>query len=154
MSFISKDCFSEVEKSIEGELFYYIDLMNPTAKNLTIEFLTRGIERKKYFDLSIYLLRTYVNETLFSFFQSETVSRKKVDEYWVNKSLITKESEVFETMLSGVNEWEESMQFASGSNIDKFITVSGTKRLALEAYLVFCYSGYVPMSAIGQVTTS
>ena len=57
-------------------------------------------------------------------------------------------------MLSGVNDWEESMQFASGSNIDKFITVSDTKRVALEAYLVFCYSGYVPMSAIGQVTTS
>ena len=46
------------------------------------------------------------------------------------------------------------MQFASGSNIDKFITVSDTKRVALEAYLVFCYSGYVPISAIGQVTTS
>lgn len=82
--------------------------------------------------------------------QSETLSRKKVGEYWVNKTLIIKESEVFETMLSGVNEWEESMQYASGSNIDKFITVSDTKRVALEAYLVFCYSGYVPMSAIGQ----
>ena len=57
-------------------------------------------------------------------------------------------------MLSGVNEWEESMQYASGSNIDKFITVSDTKRVALEAYLVFCYSGYVPMSAIGQVTNN
>ena len=89
-----------------------------------------------------------------SFFQSETVSRNKVGEYWVDKSLITKESEVFETMLSGVNDWEESMRFASGSNIDKVITVSDTKRVALEAYLVFCYSGYVPMSAIGQVTTS
>ena len=82
------------------------------------------------------------------------MSRNKVGEYWVDKSLITKESEVFETMLSGVNDWEESMRFASGSNIDKVITVSDTKRVALEAYLVFCYSGYVPMSAIGQVTTS
>ena len=82
------------------------------------------------------------------------MSHKKVGEYWVDKSLITKESEVFETMLSGVNDWEESMRFASGSNIDKVITVSDTKRVALEAYLVFCYSGYVPMSAIGQVTTS
>ena len=80
------------------------------------------------------------------------MSRNKVGEYWVDKSLITKESEVFETMLSGVNDWEESMRFASGSNIDKVITVSDTKRVALEAYLVFCYSGYVPMSAIGQVT--
>ena len=156
MSFISKDCFSEVEKSIEGELFYYISRLdepngqgfNNWIPNKGHRFRTKKILR--FFDI----FTKNLNETLFSFFQSETVSRKKVDEYWVNKSLITKESEVFETMLSGVNDWEESMRFASGSNIDKFITVSDTKRLALEAYLVFCYSGYVPMSAIGQVTTS
>ena len=111
-------------------------------------------EREKEIHTSDFRYCSYLNETLFSFFQSETVSRKKVGEYWVDKSLIAKESEVFETMLSGVNNWEESMRFASGSNIDKVITVSDTKRVALEAYLVFCYSGYVPMSAIGQVTTS
>ena len=82
------------------------------------------------------------------------MNRKNVGEYWVNKSLITKESKVFETMLSGSNEWAETMRFASGDNIDRFITVSDTKHVTLEAYLVFCYSGYVPMSAIGQVTTS
>ena len=136
-------------------------MMKPRP-DLTFKFLSKASkERTKKTLVFQYLYQTYcsyfLNELTNPFsllFQSETASCKNVGEYWVNKSLITNESKVFETMLSGANEWAETMQFASGSNIDKFITVSDTKRVTLEAYLVFCYSGYVPMSAIGQVSNN
>ena len=76
--------------------------------------------------------------------------------YWVDKSLIVKESEVIEDMLTEttntqwVNSRSEKMLFASGHNLEKHFTILDSNRVAVEAFIIFCYTGYVPMSAIGQ----
>ena len=63
-----------------------------------------------------------------------------IKEYYVNETLITKESDVLETLASGV--WVEGQA--------KEVTMDDTDHQTIESVLTYCYSKAIPMSAINE----
>ena len=71
---------------------------------------------------------------------------KNLHVYYVDKNLITKESDVLASILDSMFNkdlnWEESQL--------NHITLKDTKHVVLEAFFAYCYTGYIPMSSINQ----